>query len=194
MPRQAREVEAGFPMHVTQRGNYRQNIFHDDDDKAFYIKNFLFYRRKYKLKLYAWALMDNHIHVVIEPSSRTGLSKLFQALNTKYVFYFNKKYEISGRLFESRFFSCILNEEHFFEAIRYVELNPIRAGMEAVPGNYEWTSAKERLKLRSKYYLHKLPYFMVIDDWMTFLMEYEVDSEIWNLIREKTISTKVVGF
>jgi putative transposase len=78
-------------MHITQRGNYRQNIFHDDDDKAFYIKNFLFYRRKYKLKLYVWALMDNHIHVVIEPSSRTGISKLFQALKTKYVFYFNKK-------------------------------------------------------------------------------------------------------
>jgi putative transposase len=137
MPRQAREVEAGFPMHVTQRGNYRQNIFHDDDDKEFYIKSFLFYRRKYKVKLYAWCLMDNHIHVVVEPSSRTGLSKLFQALNTKYVFYFNKKYEISGRLFESRFFSCILNEDHFFEAIRYVELNPTRAGMDFFPGSYE---------------------------------------------------------
>ena len=93
-------------------------------------------------------------------------------------------------MFESRFFSCILNEDQFFEAIRYVELNPTRAGIESFPGSYERTSAKERLKLRSKYYLYyldKLPCFMVIDDWMTFLMEYEVDSEIWNLIREKTI-------
>ena len=65
--------------------------------------------------------------------------------------------------------------------------------MEDVPGKYEWTSANERLKLRSKYYLHKLPNFMVIDDWMTFLMEYEVESPIWSLIREKTMSTKVVG-
>ena len=97
------------------------------------------------------------------------------------------------RLFESRFFSCILNEDHFFEAIRYVELNPTRAGMDFFPGSYEWTSAKERLKLRSKYYLHKLPHFMIVDDWMTFLMEYEVESAIWNLIREKTISSKVVG-
>ena len=193
MPRQAREVEAGLPMHVTQRGNHRQNIFHDDDDKEFYIKNFLFYRRRYKLKLYAWALMDNHIHVVVEPSSRTGLSKLFQALNTKYVFYYNKKYEVSGRLFESRFFSCILDENHFFEAIRYVELNPTRAGMEDFPGKYQWTSAMERLKLRSKYYLHKLPSFMRIDDWIGFLMEDEIEIDKWNSIREKTMTTKLFG-
>ena len=81
----------------------------------------------------------------------------------------------------------------FLKLFDMLSLNPTRAGMEDFPGIYEWTSALERLKLRSKYYLHKLPLFMVIDDWMTFLMEYEVESAIWSLIREKTMSTKVVG-
>ena len=150
MPRQGREIEIGVPMHVTQRGNEKQNIFKNNADKEFYIFAFQKYKRKFKVKLYAWCLMDNHVHFIIEPSTLSGVSKLFNHLNNKYVYYFNKKYNREGRLFQSRFYSCLLEEDHLYEAIRYVELNPIRANLENIPGTYDWTSAKEHLALRKK--------------------------------------------
>ena len=69
MPRQAREIEVGVPMHVTQRGNERKNIFRCDEDKEFYIRNFIFYKKKFRVKLYSWCLMDNHVHFIIEPGT-----------------------------------------------------------------------------------------------------------------------------
>ena len=93
MPRNPRIIIPNTPMHITQRGNRRENIFSDEEDKEFYIKAFMFYKKKFKVKLFAWCLMDNHVHFVVEPSTKKGISKLFLCLNTKYVRYFNKKYK-----------------------------------------------------------------------------------------------------
>ena len=142
MPRIARVLIPGVPVHVTQRGNYRQNIFEEDDDKEFYIKSFFEFRKKHNVKVYAWCLMDNHVHFILEPKSICSLGKLFHDLNTKYVMYYNSVYSKSGRLFGDRFFSSILDEEHIFEAIRYVELNPFSAKMERNIASYPWTSAR----------------------------------------------------
>jgi putative transposase len=142
MPRKARFIIANNPIHINQRGNNRQNIFHSEEDKAFYIKSFMEYKKKYRVKVYAWALMDNHVHFILEPKSICSLGKLFHDLNTKYVMYYNSVYSKSGRLFGNRFFSSILDEEHLFEAIRYVELNPFSAKMERNIASYPWTSAR----------------------------------------------------
>ncbi len=117
MPRQAREIEIGVPLHITQRGNERQDIFRDDEDKAFYIYNFQKYKKRFRVKMYAWCLMDNHVHFVVEPSTIVGVSKLFSCLNNLYVPYFNSKYSRRGRLFESRFYSCLLSDDHFVEEL-----------------------------------------------------------------------------
>jgi len=190
MPRQAREIEVGVPMHVTQRGNERNNIFRCDEDKEFYIRNFIFYKKKFRVKLYSWCLMDNHVHFIIEPGTLNGVSKLFSHLNNRYVFYFNSKYQRKGRLFESRYFSCLLGEDHFYEAIRYVELNPLRAKLENTIGGYQWSSAKERLKLRNRYYLSSLPNFMNIQNWNEYLLADDFDDSLWKEIRTKTYSSK----
>ena len=190
MPRQAREIEVGVPMHVTQRGNERKNIFRCDEDKEFYIRNFIFYKKKFRVKLYSWCLMDNHVHFIIEPGTLIGVSKLFSHLNNRYVFYFNSKYQRKGRLFESRYFSCLLSEDHFYEAIRYVELNPLRAKLENTIGGYQWSSAKERLKLRNRYYLSSLPNFMNIQNWNEYLLADDFDDSLWKEIRTKTYSSK----
>tara|TARA_B100001121_G_scaffold240155_1_gene214134 strand:- start:442 stop:1038 length:597 start_codon:yes stop_codon:yes gene_type:complete len=193
MPRQAREIEVGVPMHVTQRGNERKNIFRCDQDKEFYIRNFIFYKKKFRVKLYSWCLMDNHVHFIIEPGTLNGVSKLFSHLNNRYVFYFNSKYQRKGRLFESRYFSCLLGEDHFYEAIRYVELNPLRAKLENTIGGYQWSSAKERLKLRNRYYLSSLPNFMNIQNWNEYLLADDFDDSLWKEIRTKTYSSKTRG-
>ena len=92
MSRQARVVVPNVPLHITQRGNRKENIFLDDEDKEYYMKSFMFYKKKNRVKLYAWCIMDNHVHFILEPKTKKILSKLFGALNTKYVKYFNKKY------------------------------------------------------------------------------------------------------
>lgn len=193
MSRKARLVIPQIPVHITQRGNKREDLFRDDEDKEKYIRSFQFYRKKYNIKVYAWCLMDNHVHFVIEPQNQKGLAKLFCALNTKYVRYFHKKYGESGRLFGDRYFSTCLDEEHLYEAIRYVELNPYTAKMETKPGEYFWSSALERLKTRSSYYLHKLPHYFEVENWWTYLTE-KIDLEaVWKAIKKSTINGKPIG-
>lgn len=171
MGRSARIVLPRVPVHVTQRGNRKELIFRNDEDKAFYMKKFMFYRKKHRVKLYAWALMDNHIHFVLEPQNKNSLYKLFLKLNTSYVRYFNEKYHLTGKLFGNRFFSCVLDEAHFVEAIRYVELNPFRAKLERDIARYKWTSAHERLGKRKEYYLSKLPNYFSVTSHYAFLSE-----------------------
>jgi putative transposase len=193
MSRKPRLIIPKTPVHITQRGNRREDIFRDDEDKEKYIKSFQFYRKKYKVKLYAWCLMDNHVHFVVEPQNHKGLAKLFCALNTKYVRYFHAKYGATGRLFGDRYFSACLDEEHLYEAIRYVELNPFSAKMESKPGEYRWSSALERLKVRSAYYLHKLPEYFEVNNWWAYLTE-NIDLEaVWSSIRSSTINGKPIG-
>jgi len=192
MPRKARIIEKNIPIHVTQRGNNRQDIFKSDEDKAFYIKCFMQYKRKFKVKVYAWCLMDNHVHFVLEPTTLSGVSKMFQALNTKYVMYFNSKHKQSGRLFGDRFFSCLLDEDHLFEAIRYVELNPYRAKLENLPGvSYQWTSARERLGLIKTRFLSSVESYFSVKRWSDYLKEpiEQINGEVqlvWKTLKKHT--------
>lgn len=169
MPRKPRIVEPGVPMHITQRGNNREIIFQSDEDKAFYIKTFIAYKRKFRVKLYAWCLMDNHVHFVLEPKDKTSIGKLFHRVNTKYVQYYNRKHGRSGRLFGGRCYSCLLDDDHLYEAVRYVELNPTRAQMENEIGTYQWTSARERLKLIKTRFLSCLACYFKVNNWMVYL-------------------------
>ena len=193
MSRKPRLIVPKIPVHITQRGNKREALFKDDEDKDSYIKFFQFYRKKYKVKLYAWCLMDNHIHFVVEPQNMNGLSRLFYALNTKYVRYYQSKYKEMGRLFGDRFFSACLDEEHFYEAVRYVELNPFDAKLERNPGEYYWTSAHERLKKRNSFYLHQLPEYFEVNDWWAYLTDKIDLNLVWKAIEKFTCNGKPIG-
>lgn len=137
--------------------------------------------------------MDNHVHFVVEPQNLKGLARLFCALNTKYVRYFHKKYGEFGRMFGDRYFSTCLDEEHFYEAIRYVELNPFAANLESKPGDYYWSSAGERLQKRSEYYLHRLPMYFKVSNWWSYLTEKIDLHEVWDVIRKSTTNGKPLG-
>ncbi|MFA7428087.1 transposase [Mesotoga sp.] len=147
MPRHARVVFEGVAHHITQRGNYRQNIFEDDSDRKRYLQLVGEYSEKYKTKIFAYCLMTNHVHFIAAPMTPDSLALTFKYANMRYSKYFNFKNKRSGHLWQARFYSCPLFGNHAIEAVRYVERNPVRANLVGIPWEYEWSSAAEHVGL-----------------------------------------------
>lgn len=141
MPRIARIVAPGHPYHITQRGNYRQKIFRNDEDRSQYLFWIDEYSRKFHLSVWAYCLMDNHVHFIVQPRKEESLAKVFSVAHMRYSQYFNKERKASGHLWQGRFYSCLLDEPYLMAAMRYVERNPVRAKMVKRPWEWEWSSA-----------------------------------------------------
>jgi len=150
MPRQARIVLSGYLHHVTQRGNYRQNIFFEDQDRAIYLKYLNENAQKYGVQIYAFCLMDNHVHFIVKPIEKNSLAKTFRVVHQRYSLYLNNRLKQFGHRWQSRFYSCVLLGEHIVKAMRYVERNPVRAGMVQMPWQYAWSSARAHLGKKYK--------------------------------------------
>lgn len=141
MPRLARIDAPGVAQHVIQRGNNRQICFGGEEDFAAYANWLREYAVKYNVEIHAWVFMTNHVHLLMTPHEQHGISKLMQSLGRKYVQYYNYKYKRSGTLWEGRFRSCLVESEKYVLACyRYIELNPVRAGMVENPKDYRWSS------------------------------------------------------
>jgi putative transposase len=108
MPRIARIIAPGYAHHVTQRGNNHAPVFFDDEDRLTYLKLLSGYAEKYKLRIWAWCLMDNHVHLLVVPESETSLARGIGLTNMVYTQYFNRKRGQSGRIWQNRFFSCVV--------------------------------------------------------------------------------------
>ena len=141
MPRRARFCPAGFPIHLIQRGNNRHAIFTCDDDLAAYAHWLAEGAERFGVSVHGWVFMTNHVHLLATPSHDESLSRLMQFLGRLYVRHFNYTYTRSGTLFEGRFKTCIVQEDRYLlTCLRYIELNPVRAGMVRDPGDYRWSS------------------------------------------------------
>jgi putative transposase len=141
MARQARLRLANRPIHVTQRGNNRAACFYGDGDYLFYLHSLAEQSGKYACTVHAYALMTNHVHLLITPEDVSGGSQLMKHLGQRYVQYFNRMHGRSGTLWEGRFRSSIVEEQaYLLRCYRYIELNPVRAGMVAHPRDYVWSS------------------------------------------------------
>lgn len=141
MPRQARFCPAGLPVHLIQRGNNRHAIFTCDDDLAAYARWLAEGAERFGVSVHGWVFMTNHVHLLATPSHDESLSQLMQFLGRLYVRHFNYTYTRSGTLFEGRFKTCIVQEDRYLlTCLRYIELNPVRAGMVRDPGDYRWSS------------------------------------------------------
>ena len=128
-------------MHVVQRGNNRQVCFAKEQDLAAYANWLGEYAEKFEVHVHGWVLMTNHVHLLMTPQSDSGVTRLLQTLGRQYVRYFNYAYQRSGTLFEGRYKSSVVqHEEYFLNCLRYIELNPVRAGMVKDPGDYKWSS------------------------------------------------------
>ena len=142
VPRIARVAVEGLPHHVTQRGNYRQVVFEDDADRARYLEYLCQYKWRYGLKVWAWCLMHNHVHLIVVPESAESISKTLHMTHMRYANYANRKRGCQGHLWQGRFYSCVLEGEHIGMAVRYVERNPVRARMARNGEDYRWSSAR----------------------------------------------------
>jgi putative transposase len=143
MPRIARAIAPGFPHHVVQRGNNREQVFFDREDRRRYLSLLKNYAEKWNSPVLAYCLMDNHVHLLTRPTSETSLYKMMQGLALCYTQHINRKYGRTGRLWESRYHSCIVEEERYlWAAVRYIEQNPIRARVAKRAEEYPYSSAK----------------------------------------------------
>ena len=141
MPRPRRYCPAGIPVHVIQRGHNRQICFTCDADIATYAHFLEEGADKFDVAVHGWVFMTNHVHLLLTPSHDNATSKLMQHLGRLYVRRFNYTYTRSGALFDDRFKSSLVQSElYLITCLRYVELNPVRAGMVKDPGEYRWSS------------------------------------------------------
>jgi len=142
MPRIARRVAVGYPHHLTQRGNNRAPVFLDNSDYQKYLGLLLGSIQRYHLDILAYCLMKNHLHLLVVPNTEEGLARGIGLTNLSYTQYFNRKYERSGRIWQNRFFSCIVGSDYYLWAVaRYIENNPVKSGLVTRADEYRWSSA-----------------------------------------------------
>ena len=141
MARLSRYVIPGQPQHIIQRGNNRQVIFAAEADYQFFRDAVVEAAGRFGLAIHAYAWMTNHIHLLATPTYADSISKTFQSAGRKYVQYFNYTYRRSGTLWEGRYRATVVDSERYLLSVmRYIELNPVRAGMVAHPRDYPWSS------------------------------------------------------
>ena len=140
MARQARIIIPGQAMHVMVRGNNRETIFLNEEDRRQYLVWLREAAKQFGSAVHAFALMPNHAHLLITPQGHDSLAKTMQSLGRRYAQYFNMRQQRSGTIWEGRFRSSLIDPEYFLRCQRFIELNPVRAGFESNPQDSSWTS------------------------------------------------------
>lgn len=169
VPRVARLVLPNIPHHVTQRGSRRQPTFFSEADYARYVSLLGHWCRKAGTAVWAWCLMPNHVHLILVPSRPEGLGAALSPAHRRYSWEVNQREGWSGALWQGRFSSFPLDEPHLHACLRYVELNPVRAGLVRQPEAWRWSSARGHLDLADDPLVDPAAARERIDDWRTFL-------------------------
>ena len=141
MPRTPRVIVDGATYHVLARGNNGQPIFHEAADYQRYLQLVAAHTRRHAIKVYHFALMPNHLHLVLEVAQGPALSQAMHDINLLYALFHKRRYAYRGHLWQGRFKSLVINQDSYLLACgRYVELNPVRAGLAGDPADYAWSS------------------------------------------------------
>ena len=201
MARLPRIVIPGQPLHVIQRGNNRQKTFFKVEDYQKYLDSLKQSAQEYDCDIHAYVLMTNHVHLLITPKQEESLSTMMQSIGRQYVRYFNRSYKRSGTLWEGRFKSALIDTERYLlTCSRYIELNPVRAGIVKEPEKYRWSSYAANalgyqdtcvtphplyLRLGSTGEIRQQAYRALFDE--------HLDSDALRIIRENTQRNIVIG-
>lgn len=186
MPRFRRLVVPGYPHHVTQRGVRRHTTFFDARDYRTYRRLALDLLDDARIELLAYCLMPNHIHAVVVPLEEHGLARFFGPLHKRYAQLTNMRYEWTGHLWQARFYSVVMHEEHALAAMRYVELNPVRSGLVSSPEDWPWSSARGNLGLVNDELLFDHSARKNTAYWSEFLATPEDPTQLSTLRRQTT--------
>jgi REP-associated tyrosine transposase len=193
MARLARVVLPDAPHHITQRGNRRLNVFLEEADYRRYLELLRDCSQTFGLMMAGYCVMTNHVHLIGVPRREDSIAKTLKHCHGMYAAEFNKKYGKTGHLWQARPYSCVLDEAHAWAALRYVERNPVRAGMTIRAEDYIWSSARAHCGLETDPLLTS-DWFPTgsIQDWSSWLAE-ESNSEQEQRIRDRTFTGRPCG-
>lgn len=192
MARLARVVMPGVPHHVIQRGNRRLDTFFDDADYAFY-RDLLAERcREAGVTVWAYCLMPNHVHLILVPSDRDGLRRVLGETHRRYTRRVNLREGLGGHLWQDRFYSFPMDEPHLLAAARYVEQNPVRAGLARRARDWRWSSARAHLAGQDDGLASVSPLLDLVPDWRAFLAG-DADAGIVESLRLHTRTGRPLG-
>lgn len=186
-----RIVVPGYPHHVTQRGSRRLRTFFDDSDYHFYLSLLRAVKGKAGLDVWAYCLMPNHVHLVVVPARPDSLAKAIGVTHQIHARRINAARGWQGHLWQERFHSFPMDEKHLLATVRYVELNPVRAGLCATAEDWPWSSVHEHLRETPDGLVAVSPMRERIPDWQLFLADHSgPDIEV---VREHTSSGRPAG-
>jgi putative transposase len=177
MARISRVVAPGYPHHITQRGVRSLDVFQSDNDRDAYLCFLSEETARYDVEILSWCLMTNHVHFVAVPHNDKSLARAFGEAHRRYTRMKNFAENVRGYLFQGRFGSCVLDEYHLMAAVRYIELNPVRAGIVRYAWEYPWSSARFHMGIIETDPLVKdQTLFGLVVDWQDFLFMEDITS------------------
>lgn len=191
MARIARVIVPGLPHHVTQRGNRRQQTFFHDDDYETYLDLMSEWCGKYQVQIWAYCLMPNHVHLIAVPETEEGLARAIGEAHRRYTRQINFRERWRGHLWQERFASFPMDEKYLLAAVRYVEMNPVAAGLAALPGDYRWSSAAAHCAGKDDQLVKVKPLLDIVSDWNGFLTL--TDEEELALLKKHERSGRPLG-
>ena len=193
MARIARAVAPGIPHHITQRGNRRQQTFFNDEDYQFYLELMSEWCVKYHVEAWAYCLMPNHVHLILVPETKDGLKLAVGEAHRRYTRRINFREGWRGHLWQGRFASFIMNESYLLACTKYVELNPVRAGLVKQPQDWPWSSARSHIRGGDDILVKTNPLLNLIEKpWEMFLKNDVAEQEI-ELFRKHERTGRPIG-
>ncbi len=162
-------VVPGLPHHITQRGNRRQQTFFHDEDYAAYVELMAEWCGQRGVEVWAYCFMPNHVHLIAVPRSEDGLRRAIGEAHRRYTRRVNFREKWRGYLWQGRFASFVMDEPYLLAAARYVELNPVRAGLVADAAQWPWSSVRPHLSGRDDRLVRVAPMLAMVDDWLALL-------------------------
>lgn len=169
MARMPRLVVPGYPHHITQRGNRRMRTFFNRSDYVAYLKLLAERKAEAGVDVWAYCLMPNHVHLVVVPGHEESLADLFRMVHQRYTLRINRRESWQGHLWQERFHSFVMDERHLSAAVRYTELNPVRAQLCSHPRDWAWSSARAHLRGRDDAVVSVGPMLERHGNWAAFL-------------------------
>ena len=192
MARLARVVFPGGAHHVIHRGNRRQKVFFCENDKQKYLDILHLQSTLYGVRVWAYCLMDNHVHLIVVPSEESSLAAAIGETHKSYTRMINFREGWRGSLWEGRFKSMLMDESYLYMAVRYVERNPVRAGIVKRAQDYRWSSAAFRVKKMENKVLSDFYLTQEIKDWASYLRAADPEPQLARF-RIQSLSGRPLG-
>ena len=193
MARMPRVVVPGYPHHVTQRGNRRQQTFFNDDDYGYYIQQLSESLAASDTQIWAYCLMPNHVHLVMVPGEENGLRAVLGEAHRHYTRYINFREGWRGHLWQERFHSFVMDEQYLLATVRYVERNPVAARLCRHPADWPWSSAAAHIAGKDDSLVSVKPMLDRIDDWEAYLSVEQETQLTHQYIQQHTRTGRPLG-